>query len=118
MIGGSGVEHLAGSLPIVARKRAGDIHAHGGRISRFTALLGCKAEAWKYQRQSSQTLRRTRRREPAGDSISANPQIFCGRFASVFHLMIARLGVLIERAKASLLDCRDVNKDVLAAAGG
>ena len=53
-----------------------------------------------------------------GESLSANPQIFRGRFASVLHFFIAHLGTLIEVAQAGSFHGRDVHKHVLAAIVG
>ena len=53
-----------------------------------------------------------------GESLSANPQIFRGRFASVLHFFIAHLGTLIEVAQAGSFHGRDVHKHVLAAVVG
>jgi hypothetical protein len=54
----------------------------------------------------------------AGECLSANPQIFRGRFASVRHFFIAHLGTLIEVAQAGSFHGRDVHKHVLAAVVG
>src|SRR6266566_2416529 len=54
----------------------------------------------------------------AGECLSANPQIFRGRFASVRHFFIAHLGTLIEVAQAGSFHGRDVHKHVLAAIVG
>ena len=40
-----------------------------------------------------------------GESLSANPQIFRGRFASVLHFFIAHLGTLIQVAQAGSFNC-------------
>src|SRR5439155_18079769 len=53
-----------------------------------------------------------------GESLSANPQIFRGPFASVVHFFIAHLGTLIEVAQAGSFNGRDVHKHVLAAIVG
>src|SRR6266478_5462239 len=53
-----------------------------------------------------------------GRSLSANPQIFRGRFAPVLHLFVAHLSALIEVAQAGLFHGRDVHKHVLAAVVG
>src|ERR1700738_1109273 len=53
-----------------------------------------------------------------GRSLSANPQIFRGRFAPVLHLFVAHLSTLIEVAQAGLFHGRDVHKHVLAAVVG
>jgi hypothetical protein len=58
------------------------------------------------------------RRAMCGRSLSANPQIFRGRFAPVVHLFIAHLGTLIEVAQAGSFHGRDVHKHVLAAVVG
>src|SRR4030088_1458607 len=55
------------------------------------------------------------RRAMCGRSLSANPQIFRGRFAPVIHLFIAHLSTLIEVAQAGSFHGRDVHKHVLAA---
>src|ERR1700731_4951971 len=46
----------------------------------------------------------------AGESLSAHPQIFRGRFAPVLHLFVAHLGTLSQVAKAGSFHGRDVHK--------
>jgi hypothetical protein len=53
-----------------------------------------------------------------GESLSANPQIFRGRFAPVRHLFVAHLSALIEVAQAGFFHGRDMHKHVLAAVVG
>src|ERR1700694_5601049 len=53
-----------------------------------------------------------------GRSLSADPQIFRGRFTPVLHLFVAHLSTLIEVAQAGLFHGRDVHKHVLAAVVG
>src|ERR1700681_1395821 len=53
-----------------------------------------------------------------GRSLSANPQIFRGRFSPVLHFFVAHLSTLIEVAQAGFFHGRDVHKHVLAAVVG
>src|SRR4051812_1582912 len=45
-----------------------------------------------------------------------DPQILCRFLAPVCHHLVAHFGALIEVAQTSLLDSRDMHKDVLATA--
>src|SRR6202158_6246083 len=74
--------------------------------------------AFRARRKHSQTPPGVNRRAMCGRSLSANPQIFRGRFAPVLHLFVAHLSTLIEVAQAGLFHGRDVHKHVLAAVVG
>src|SRR4029077_12620197 len=69
-----------------------------------------KADSW------ARTDRRARERRPAPKESALNPQMLCRCFTPVRDFLVFNDLSFIEPAETGSLDCRDVDKHILAAA--